>query len=64
MEDYLEDTEEVLKETGSSMKGLDDAEAAGRLTREGPNKLQEAKKESLGKKFLAEIRIKICDRRR
>ena len=51
MNPYLEDKETVLAETGSSMQGLTDEEAAARLTRDGPNRLKEAKKESLISKF-------------
>ncbi len=53
---YLEEKEAVLAEAGSSMEGLSDAEAAARLTREGPNKLKEGKKDSLLKKFLGELK--------
>ena len=53
---YLEDQEAVLAETGSSMEGLTDREAAERLTREGPNKLKEAQKESVIRKFFSELK--------
>ena len=56
MKPYLEDAETVLTETGSSMSGLTDEEAAARLSRDGPNKLKEGEKESLIRKFLGEIR--------
>ena len=56
MNTYLEDTEAVLAETGSSMQGLTDEEAAARLNRDGPNRLKEAKKESLISKFFGELR--------
>ena len=56
MKPYLEEKENVLKETGSSMEGLTDAEAAERLKKDGPNKLKEAPKESLFKKFLGELK--------
>ena len=56
MKAYLEDKEAVLAGTGSSMQGLTDGEAAGRLAGEGPNKLKEARKESLAHKFLGELR--------
>ena len=39
MKAYLEEKEAVLAEMGSSMEGLSDAEAAERLTRNGPNRL-------------------------
>ena len=53
---YLEEKEAVLTEMGSSMEGLSDAEAAERLTRDGPNKLKESKKDSLLKRFLGEFK--------
>ena len=53
---YLEEKEAVLAEMGSSMEGLSDAEAADRLTRDGPNKLKESKKDSLLKRFLGEFK--------
>ena len=56
MKPYLENAETVLNEMGSSMQGLSDAEASQRLGKYGPNKLKEAKKESLLMKFLAEFR--------
>ncbi len=52
MKPYLAEKEDVLAEVGSSMQGLSDAEAAARLTRYGPNKLKEGKKDSLIVKFL------------
>ncbi len=56
MKPYLAEKEEVLKELSSSMQGLTDQEAASRLTREGPNKLKEGKKDSLLVKFLSELK--------
>ena len=56
MKPYLEDQEAVLAETGSGMEGLTDGEAAARLTRDGPNKLREGKKDSLLKKFIGELK--------
>ena len=56
MKFYLEDKEAVLAETGSSMEGLADAEAAARLAKTGPNKLKEGKKDSLLKKFIGELK--------
>ena len=53
---YLEDKETVLAETGSSMEGLTDKEAGERLTQDGPNKLREGQKESLVRKFIAELK--------
>ncbi len=56
MKPYLEEKDAVLAELGSGAEGLTDEEAAARLTREGPNKLREAKKESLLKKFIGELK--------
>ena len=56
MNPYLEEKEAVLAGTGSSMEGLTEAEAAARLTRDGPNKLKEGEKESLLRKFLGELK--------
>ena len=56
MKPYLEEKEAVLAEAGSSMQGLTDEEAAARLTRDGPNKLQEGRKDSLLKRFVGELR--------
>ena len=56
MTPYLEEKEAVLAETGSSMEGLTEEEAAARLAQNGPNKLKEAEKESLLRKFLRELR--------
>ncbi len=50
------ESEAVLAELGSSMQGLSEAEAAARLERDGPNKLKEAPKESLFRKFLGELK--------
>ena len=56
MKAYLEEKDAILAELGSSMEGLTDEEAAARLSRDGLNKLQEGKKDSLFKKFLGELR--------
>ena len=56
MKPYLMENEAVLAELGSSMQGLSDEEAAARLKRDGPNKLKEAPKDSLFKKFLGELK--------
>ena len=53
---YLEDKETVLAETGSSPEGLTDKEAAARLAQNGPNKLQEGRKESLIRKFVSQLK--------
>ena len=56
MKAYLEEKDAVLAEAGSSMQGLTEEEAAARLASEGPNKLKEAKKDSLFKKFLGQLK--------
>ncbi len=56
MKPYLEEKEAVLKEIGASMEGLTAEEAASRLEKNGPNKLKEAPKESIFKKFLGELK--------
>ena len=56
MKAYLEEKDAVLAELGSSMEGLSDGEAAERLTRDGPNKLKEGKKDSLLRRFLGELK--------
>ena len=52
---YLKSNEEVLKLVDSTDHGLTSQEAAKRLQENGKNKLEEAKKESLFKKFLNSI---------
>ena len=52
MKYYCEDKERVLSELGSSDKGLPSAEAEKRIAADGKNKLKEAEKESLFKKFV------------
>ena len=56
MKPYLETTEETLKALGSSPEGLSSEEAAGRLSKYGPNKLREAEKVSLLKRFLEQLK--------
>ena len=51
MQRYLETTEQVLQETGSTPQGLSAAEAEARLAKNGKNKLEEGKKDSLAKRF-------------
>lgn len=55
MKEYLISKEEVLKNTESSIEGLTEAEALERLEKFGPNKLKEAKKDSLLKRFLKQL---------
>lgn len=55
MKHYLSQASEVLKEVNSSEEGLTAAEAASRLERDGKNKLAEAKKVSLFRRFLEQL---------
>lgn len=52
---YLISNQEVLKNIESNENGLSSSEAQSRLEKNGKNKLQEAEKESLFKKFLNSI---------
>jgi Ca2+-transporting ATPase len=55
MKHYLETIQSVFEETGSSAAGLSSAEAGERLARYGKNKLAEAEKDSLIKRFFAQM---------
>ncbi len=52
---YLETTDKVLSELETSENGLTSKEAARRLERDGKNKLAEAKKDGLLKKFFKSL---------
>ena len=52
---YCEDKETVLRETGSTPEGLSSAEAQNRLEKNGKNCLAEAPKDSLVKRFFAQM---------
>lgn len=52
---YLESTDAVFRELESSLTGLQAEEAAQRLERDGRNRLAEAKKDSLVKRFFAQM---------
>ena len=52
MKYYLESSEDILAELRSSKDGLSSEEAESRLVSNGKNKLAEAKKDSLFKKFI------------
>ncbi len=56
MKPYLEPTEKVLASLNSSEQGLAPQQAAEALSVSGPNKLREAKKDSLVKKFFDELK--------
>jgi Ca2+-transporting ATPase len=55
MQFYLMSAEEALNEVKGSRGGLETSDASARLEQNGKNKLEEAKKDSLFKKFLAQI---------
>ncbi len=55
MKHYLEQTEDVLREVGSCQQGLSTGEAEARLAKNGRNKLAEAKKDSLIKRFFQQM---------
>jgi len=52
---YLENTDQVFQQVDSSDKGLTQADADSRLQRNGKNKLAEAKKVSLLKRFAQQL---------
>lgn len=52
---YLEQAENVLKVIGSKAEGLTSSEAKERLLKNGKNRLAEGKKDSLMKRFLAQL---------
>lgn len=56
MKFYTEDKESVLSSLNSCREGLADSEAALRLERDGKNRLKEAKKDSLIKRFLEQLK--------
>ncbi len=55
MKHYLEEKEKVLGELGANEGGLSAGEAQARLERNGKNKLIEAKKDGIIKKFLSQF---------
>ncbi|MDR3345055.1 MAG: cation-translocating P-type ATPase [Oscillospiraceae bacterium] len=55
MKHYLETAETVFEEVGSSRSGLTNALAAARLEKDGKNKLAEAQKDSLLKRFFSQM---------
>ena len=55
MQYYLKTTEAVMKELDSRQNGLDSQEAESRLEKHGRNKLAEAKKDSLFKRFIMQL---------
>ncbi len=55
MKFYCEDAEQALQQTGSRREGLEAGEAECRLAANGKNKLDEARKDSLLKRFLKQM---------
>lgn len=55
MKHYLEDAQSVLSELKTTENGLTSAEAEKRLSENGKNKLKEAEKETLFKKFIGSL---------
>ena len=55
MQYYLKNVDETLSEVKSGEAGLTSKEAAERLAKDGKNKLAEAKKDSLLKRFLSQM---------
>ncbi len=55
MKHYLQDVNDVLAELQTDKTGLSQAEAENRLAKNGPNKLEEAKKTSIFIKFLKQL---------
>ena len=55
MKYYLEELGEVYRELGSGENGLTESEAAERIARDGKNKLAEAKKVSLLRRFIDQL---------
>ena len=56
VKDYNRSPQEGLEELHTSPLGLTAAEAAARLAAHGPNKLKEAEKPSLLRRFLAQLK--------
>lgn len=55
MKEYLKSAEQVLSDLDVSSAGLTDSESASRLEKYGKNKLAEGKKDSLIKRFFAQM---------
>ena len=56
MKFYLESAEDVIRAVDSSPEGISEAEAAARLEKNGKNKLDEGKKDSLLKRFVNQLK--------
>lgn len=55
MKEYLQSTEEVLKELSSTNQGISSKDAEERLEKNGKNKLDEPKKDGIIKKFIKSL---------
>lgn len=55
MKEYLKSTEDVLKELSSTTSGISSKEASERLEKNGKNKLDEAKKDGILKRFIKSL---------
>ena len=55
MNAYLQEKEAVLEELASTEEGLTKAEAEKRLVQYGPNRLEEAKKDSFFKRLMKQL---------
>ena len=56
MKHYIEEIDSVFKEVSSSKEGLSSQEALSRLEKNGKNKLAEAKKDSMLKRFFDQMK--------
>ena len=56
MQFYLQETKDVFSAVGSNENGLSSQEAASRLEKNGKNKLAEAKKDSMLKRFVNQMK--------
>ena len=56
MQFYLQETKDVFSAVGSNENGLSSQEAASRLEKNGKNKLAEAKKDSMFKRFVNQMK--------
>lgn len=55
MKEYLKNSEEVLKDLGSTQNGISSVEAKNRLEKNGKNKLKEPEKDGIIKKFIKSL---------
>ena len=55
MKEYLKSVDQVIGDVDSSTQGITSAEANARLEKNGKNKLDQGKKDSIIKKFFAQL---------